>query len=100
MSVRPSTDVIDTMLSIIPGLPRSVLDRLVTDMIDRMDELNGDPDWENDEREQEWFARPVLHLPGVRGDNWSSIGRLRLGQVKLRHRRRPLGHHWRKRTRH
>lgn len=100
MTPRPSADLIDTMLSITPSLPRTVLDRLVTDMIDRMDELDGDPDLEDDEREPEWFTQPTLHLPGARSRTWSSIGRLRLGQVQPRRRHRPLGHHWRRRARH
>ena len=38
----PLTD----LLAIIPSLPRPLLGRLVTRMIDRMDEIDGDPDLE------------------------------------------------------
>lgn len=41
---RPLPDV---MLSTIPSLPRAVLARLVETMIDRMDEIDGDPDLED-----------------------------------------------------
>ena len=37
----------DTMLSVIPSLPRAVLARLTERMIDRMDEIDGDPDLED-----------------------------------------------------
>lgn len=35
-------------LAMIPSLPRPVLSRLVTRMIERMDEIDGDPDFEPD----------------------------------------------------
>ena len=35
------------MLTVIPSLPRSTLSRLTTAMIDRMDEIDGDPDLED-----------------------------------------------------
>jgi len=37
---------LDALLSAIPSLPRAMLDRLVAGMIDRLDELDGDPDIE------------------------------------------------------
>lgn len=38
---------LDVMLSVIPSLPRPILARLTARMIDRMDELDGDPDLED-----------------------------------------------------
>lgn len=102
MNSQPSTDLVDTLLSVIPSLPRTVLDRLVTDMIDRMDEMDGDPDMEDDEREPEWYfhGRSSFQLPGARSHGGSRIGRLRCGHMGPRHRHRTVGHHWRKRVRH
>jgi hypothetical protein len=39
-------DPIDRFLSAIPGMPRPILDRLVDQMIDRMNIIDGDPDLE------------------------------------------------------
>ncbi len=39
---------IEAVLSAIPQLPRPTLNRLVTRMIDRLDEMDGDPDLEPD----------------------------------------------------
>lgn len=36
------------MLTAIPSLPRPILDRLVARMIDRLDELDGNTDYEED----------------------------------------------------
>lgn len=36
-----------TLLAVIPSLPRATLSRLTTRMIDRMDEIDGDPDLEH-----------------------------------------------------
>ena len=51
---------IPAMLAVIPSLPRPLLARLTAHLIDRMDEIDGDPDLEDggdaepiDEREQE-----------------------------------------------
>jgi hypothetical protein len=51
---------LNELLAIIPSLPRPFLTRLVTRMIDRLNDLDGDPDLEltgeddeDDEREQE-----------------------------------------------
>lgn len=38
---------LDTLLSAIPGLPRAVLDRLTAQLIDRLDEMDGDADDED-----------------------------------------------------
>lgn len=58
MASRPISA--EQMLAAIPSLPRPMLTRLVDHMIDRLDELDGDPDEENngdaepiDEREPE-----------------------------------------------
>lgn len=40
---------IDLLLSAIPSLPRQLLDRLVERAIDRIDELDGEPDLEDDD---------------------------------------------------
>jgi hypothetical protein len=42
-------DPIDRFLSAIPGMPRPVLDRLVDQMIDRMNVMDGDSDLEDSE---------------------------------------------------
>lgn len=39
---------IEAVLSAIPQLPRPALNRLVAHMIDRLDEIDGDPDLEPD----------------------------------------------------
>jgi hypothetical protein len=38
----------DAMLAAIPQLPRPALNRLVAHMIDRLDDMDGDPDLEPD----------------------------------------------------
>ncbi len=43
---------VETLLGTIPQLPRSVLSRLVTQMIDRLDEMDGDPDAEPDDEDR------------------------------------------------
>lgn len=40
---------LDAMLAAIPSLPRPILARLTARMIDRMDEIDGDPDYEDDD---------------------------------------------------
>jgi len=54
-------DPIDRFLSAIPGMPRPILDRLVDQMIDRMNVMDGDPDLEDSETGN--------HLVDARG-NW------------------------------
>lgn len=44
---------LDLALEIIPSLPRPVLERMVARMIDRLDELDGDPDIEPNGDEQD-----------------------------------------------
>lgn len=44
---------IEALLSAIPGLPRPVLARLTARMIDRLDEIDGDPDSEPNGDEQD-----------------------------------------------
>lgn len=51
LSVRPgitATLPLDVLLGMIPSLPRAALDRLTQRMIDRLDEIDGDPDLEDD----------------------------------------------------
>ncbi len=40
---------LEAMLSAIPSLPRPILARLTARMIDRLDEIDGDPDLEDDD---------------------------------------------------
>ena len=40
---------LEAMLSAIPSLPRPILARLTAHLIERMDELDGDPDLEDDD---------------------------------------------------
>lgn len=48
MWVRPNDLATTTaLLALIPSLPRAALARLTTRMIDRMDEIDGDPDFED-----------------------------------------------------
>ena len=44
---RPTPGHISTILSAIPSWPRSTLARLTERMIDRMDQIDGDPDLEH-----------------------------------------------------
>jgi len=48
------------LLAAIPSLPRAELSRLTTRMIDRLDELDGDPDAEDDDR-----SAILMVAPGV-----------------------------------
>lgn len=41
-----ATHPLDTLLDAIPSLPRPLLERLAERMIERLDELDGDADWE------------------------------------------------------
>ena len=45
---------LDMLLSAIPSLPRSVLDRLTAQLIDHLDEMDGDPDLEDSETGCPW----------------------------------------------
>ena len=47
----------EAMLATIPSLPRSVLARLTDRMIYRMDEIDGDPDLEWDDEDEEHDGR-------------------------------------------
>ncbi len=42
---------LDAALAILPSLPRPVLSRLVTRMIERLDEIDGDPEGEEDDED-------------------------------------------------
>lgn len=49
---RAAVVPVDAMLSAIPKLPRAAIDRLVSRMIERLDELDGNPDAEPDDEDQ------------------------------------------------
>jgi hypothetical protein len=49
----PASLPLDVLLSSIPSLPRPALDRLAQRAIDRLDELDGDPDLELNGDEQD-----------------------------------------------
>lgn len=60
MALHHTAPTVAALLATIPSLPRPVLSRLVANMIDRLDDLDGDPDLEDegdreltDEREVE-----------------------------------------------
>lgn len=40
---------LEALLSVIPSLPRPILARLTARLIDRLDEIDGDPDLEDDD---------------------------------------------------
>lgn len=48
-SASPAFPPLDVLLSALPSLPRPVLSRLVARAIDRLDEMDGDPDLEDDD---------------------------------------------------
>lgn len=50
--VAPAQVPIDALLSAIPSLPRRMLDRLVTTMIDHLDTIDGDPDFEDGDEDR------------------------------------------------
>lgn len=102
MSALPASELIDGLLSIIPSLPRPVLDRLVTNMIDRMDEMDGDPDLEDDECEPERYLAPPsrISLPGARSGPRQQASRLLCRHVPPRYRQPPDRARWRKWMRH
>ncbi|HVL77877.1 MAG TPA: hypothetical protein VM346_01165 [Sphingomicrobium sp.] len=54
------TPPLDVALSVIPSLPRPLLSRLVLRAIERLDELDGDPDFEENDAEDSfvlsWWA--------------------------------------------
>lgn len=52
MATHP--EPLDILLRAIPSLPRAALDRLVTQAIDRMDELDPDPEMEDSETGNHW----------------------------------------------
>ena len=77
MATRPIST--EQMLAAIPSLPRPMLARLVDHMIDRLDELDGDPDLEEngdreavDEREcdeepRQFQMPPTARTPALTG---------------------------------
>ena len=50
---RPSMASLEAALAVIPNLPRPLLDRLTQRMIDRLDTIDGDPDREPDDQDEE-----------------------------------------------
>lgn len=61
---------LDTMLATIPSLPRPMLARLVSRMIEQMDEIDGDPDTEQNGDEDDF----LLHLSDGPGCPISDAG--------------------------
>lgn len=67
-SAPPPTVPLDVLLSAIPSLPRPLLSRLTARMIERLDEIDGDPDLEPAGDEEDgngvedepcaWFVSP------------------------------------------
>jgi hypothetical protein len=60
---RPNNlEAANALLAIIPSLPRAALSRITMQMIDRMDEIDGDPDLE-DLREdwEDGYDREIDH---------------------------------------
>lgn len=55
---------LDMLLTVIPSLPRPVLARLTTHMIERMDELDGDPDLEQSYPNADGGRRSVIRGRG------------------------------------
>lgn len=54
---------LDAALAILPSLPRPVLSRLVTRMIERLDEIDGDADCDEDDAEDAFgFSQLALGL--------------------------------------
>lgn len=52
MTTRPEPQPLDALLSVLPSMPRPILARLTARLIDRLDEMDGDPDDEdNGDRE-------------------------------------------------
>lgn len=64
---------LDALLAALPSLPRPILARLTARMIERLDEIDGDPDLEEpgdlegvDEREPEsWIGGGGDDIPGL-----------------------------------
>jgi hypothetical protein len=52
----PGVDL-EAALSVIPSLPRAVLERLVQRAIERLDDMDGDPDLECNGAEDEWMGK-------------------------------------------
>lgn len=50
--VAPLPVPLDVLLATLPSLPRPVLSRLTARMIERLDELDGDPDFEEDNEDR------------------------------------------------
>ena len=85
-SAPPITASLDLLLAALPSFPRPVLSRLTARMIERLDELSGDPDLEDDdpgggnvddagedefadlEREQMPGDVPCLHVYAIEPD--------------------------------
>jgi hypothetical protein len=56
-AISPGAPV-EALLSIIPSLPRPALDHLIERMIDRLDQMDGDPDLEETDREPDTRRLP------------------------------------------
>ncbi|MDT9598540.1 hypothetical protein [Sphingosinicella rhizophila] len=55
-----TSEPLDVALAVIPSLPRALLTRLVTRAIDRLDEIDGDPDLElTGEENEPDFSKPL-----------------------------------------
>ena len=66
---------LDAALTILPSLPRPVLSRLVARMIDRLDEIDGDPEIEEDNEDcGHDEGEPDYRRPHWRLRKWAGPG--------------------------
>lgn len=70
---------ISTMFAVIPSLPRAELTHLTQRMIDRMDELDGDPDREDDGQDRCEAGEDVQVGGPVSYLEWWGTGSVRIG---------------------
>ena len=61
---------LNVLLATIPSLPRPILARLTARMIDRLDEIDGDPDLEPDDHDEDDDPPECNGDPEIVGESW------------------------------
>jgi hypothetical protein len=75
VTIHPQPASLDAALAMLPSLPRPVLSRLVTRMIERLDQIDGDPEIEEDDEDcGRDDGEPDYRRPHWRLRKWAGPG--------------------------
>ena len=74
-TIHPQPASLDAALAMLPSMPRPVLSRLVTRMIERLDQIDGDPEVEEDNEDcGHDDGEPDYRRPHWRVRKWAGPG--------------------------